>query len=76
MGDTKLMIQGFYKMHCKLGAAIRDDLGWDPVRAKDLLIVDVCHAFCIDVRHGRNDIYLFTTVVNIDSNGIVARDLW
>jgi len=76
MNDTKLMIQGFHEVRCELGATIRDDLGQDPVKAKDLLVVDVCHAFHIDIRHGRNDMYLFTIVVNIDSNGIVARDLW
>jgi hypothetical protein len=75
MGDAKLLIQSFHELCRKLRASIGHDLGRDTMEAEYFLVMDVGNAFSIDVRCGRNDMYLFAVMVNIHNNCVISSGL-
>jgi hypothetical protein len=75
MGDAELLIQSFHELRRKLGASIGDDLGGDAMETEYLLVMDIGNTFSVDVRCGRNDMYLFAVVVNIHGDCVIPSDL-
>jgi hypothetical protein len=41
------------------------------VEAEDFSVVDICNAFCVDLRGGRDDMYLLAVMVSVYDNCIV-----
>jgi hypothetical protein len=74
MDNPEFLVQSFGKASGELRAPIRHNLGWESVEAEYLAVVDIRYPFRIDLRSGRQNVYLFTIMVNINYNSIVPFD--
>jgi hypothetical protein len=75
VSDTEFLVQGFHKLRCELGSLVRNNLSGNVVKAENLSIVDVRNTFRIDVRGCREDMDLFTVMVNVHHYCIVPSNL-